>query len=142
MTKLFRVYTHTLGDESITERLVAADSKKEAEANALDNVKAQNLGKGNTSQASSKGNTTVLSSRECGKHGVLATNRIPVASLALMASSLFATEHAALNSTVLKDFQSDMRNLAGMPEDASLEEVTTVLTAMLSAEAEQEPACQ
>lgn len=82
--ELWRVYTHTKGDESVTERLVSAKNAKEAEANALSNVKAQNLGKGDTSQEESIANTTVLTVKKAGKNGVLTVNRFPVAAVEAM----------------------------------------------------------
>lgn len=76
---LWRVYTQTEGDESVTERLVCAKDKKEAADKAINNVKAQNLGRGDTSQQQSKFNTSVLAVKKCGKDGVLCTSRFPVA---------------------------------------------------------------
>lgn len=81
---LWRVYTQTEGDESVTERLVAAKDKKEAGEKALNNVKAQNLGKGDTSQQQSKFNTTVLAVKKAGKDGVLCTTRFPTSVLNAM----------------------------------------------------------
>lgn len=127
--KLFRVYTHTLGDKSITERLVAAATEAEARISALANVKAQNLGKGCTSQEDSQNNTTILSVKECGRDGVLATNRIPVASI----ESIFAAL-SAHDAQTTADFQDDMRKLAGLPDGSPLEEVTVVLSTMVAPE--------
>lgn len=79
--ELWRVYTKTEGDESMTERLVSAKDKKEAREKALENVKAQNLGKGENSQAASQANTTVLAVKKAGKNGVLCTSRIPLSVL-------------------------------------------------------------
>jgi len=76
---LYRVYTHTEGDESVSERVVEANSAKDAHAKAIANVKDQNLGKGGTTQAEAQANTRVLAVKKCGKNGVLTINRFPLA---------------------------------------------------------------
>ncbi len=76
---LYRVYTHTEGDESVSERLVEAASVGEAESKAIGNVKDQNPGKPGKSQAESQAGTRVLAVKRCGKNGVLTINRFPLA---------------------------------------------------------------
>lgn len=76
---LYRVYTHTEGDESVSERLVEAESVREASDKAIGNVKDQNLGKPGKTQAESQANTRVLAVKKCGKNGVLTINRFPLA---------------------------------------------------------------
>jgi hypothetical protein len=75
---LYRVFTHTKGDESVSERVVEAGSEDEARNKAIANVKAQNLGKGEKTQPEAQGDTEVLSVHLCGKNGVLTINRIPL----------------------------------------------------------------
>ncbi len=130
MTKLFRVFTHTTGDESVTERLVSAANSEEASANALANVKAQNLGKGTISQSESQDNTTILSVKECGKNGVLAINRIPFSSIASIVSALGVSRFTPTPAAE-KDFKTDILKLAGLPEESSMEEAVTILTAIV-----------
>ena len=76
---LYRVYTHTEGDESVSERLVEADSAKEAREKAIGNVKDQNPGKPGKTQAESQADTRVLAVKKAGKNGVLTINRFPLA---------------------------------------------------------------
>ncbi len=76
---LYRVYTHTAGDESVSERLVEADSAKDARDKAVANVKDQNQGKGGKTQAEAQAETRVLAVKKCGKNGVLTINRFPLA---------------------------------------------------------------
>lgn len=76
---LYRVYTHTTGDESVSERLVEADSANDARDKAIANVKDQNQGKGGKTQAEAQADTRVLAVKKCGKNGVLTINRFPLA---------------------------------------------------------------
>ena len=76
---LYRVYTHTEGDESVSERIVEANSAKEAQEKAIGNVKDQNPGKPGKSQAESQADTRVLAVKKAGKNGVLTINRFPLA---------------------------------------------------------------
>jgi hypothetical protein len=76
---LYRVFTHTEGDKSVSERLVEAGSKTEAREKAIANVKDQNPGKGNKTQEEAQADTRVLAVRKCGKKGVLTINRFPIA---------------------------------------------------------------
>jgi hypothetical protein len=78
-TQLWRVFTYTEGDESVSERIVAAPTAKEAKLLAVMNVKAQNLGKGHNTEAEARANTRILAAKKCGKDGVLTINRFPVA---------------------------------------------------------------
>ncbi len=138
MSKLYRVFTHTSGDESITERLVSADSVDEAEAKAIGNVKAQNLGKGDTAQATSQANTTILSVKECGKQGVLAINRLPLTSISAIAGALQVPVTPPAAPSIpqeWQDFKNDILNLADLGDNGTFEEAIVILTAKLSAEA-------
>lgn len=76
---LYRVYTQTVGDKSVSERIVEANSIGEARDKAVGNVKGQNPGKGDKSQAESQADTRVLAAKRCGKNGVLTINRFPLA---------------------------------------------------------------
>ena len=76
---LYRVYTHTEGDESVSERVVEAGSIIEASNKAIANVKDQNPGKGVKTQAEAQADTRVLAVKKCGKNGVLTINRFPLA---------------------------------------------------------------
>lgn len=126
--KLYRVYTHTQGDESITERLVSATGADDAQSKALTNVKAQNVGKGRTDQEDSQNNTTILSIKECGRNGVLCTNRFPLSSLSNIYNSLSSS---GTISEEVKDFRKDINQLLGLNEDASMEESVKVLEAIV-----------
>lgn len=123
--KLFRVYTHTSGDESITERLVGAVDEAEASKLAILNVKAQNLGKGLKDESLSRENTSILSVKECGKGGVLCTNRFPIKAI----SELFN----GLNPTLLElqDHKSDILRIAGIPEDSTLDEAVITIQSII-----------
>ena len=76
---LYRVYTQTEGDESVSERLVEADCIEEARCKAVGNVKGQNTGKPGKTQAESQAGTRILAVKKCGKNGVLTINRFPLA---------------------------------------------------------------
>jgi hypothetical protein len=78
-TQLWRVHTYTDDDESVSERIVAAATEKEARELAVLNVKAQNMGKGNKSTEESRAGTHVLSAKKCGNKGVMVINGFPVA---------------------------------------------------------------
>lgn len=126
MTLLFRVFTHTSGDESITERIVAAENAQDAQVHALKNVKAQNLGKGLTAQAESQRNTTILSVKECGKNGVLCTGRMPLTSLSAITGAMNLGQPTQAD----RDLRADVVRLAGLPEGSDTEEALLILEAM------------
>lgn len=124
--ELWRVYTHTAGDESVTERLVAATTDEEAKKKAKLNVKSQNLGKGDKSVEQSRNDTKVLFAKKCGKDGVIMMNRIPLAVVeGLMGHSTGEVEQ-------LNDFYHDMCKLVEIDPGATTpEEVTTILGEMV-----------
>lgn len=80
--RLYRVWRHTKGDESMHEIVVLACSTKEAEVNALDHVKATNQGKGSRSKAASESLTTVLSVKPVRHKRCLEIAQVPVAAIA------------------------------------------------------------
>ena len=126
MARLFRVFTATEGDTSITERLVCADDDAGARVAAIANVKSQNPTKGDTKPKTSKENTTILSVKECGKHGVLVINRIPLSSLSAIHDAL---THSA--TPTLSDHLADILRLADLPEGSTLEEAIQIIEAKL-----------
>lgn len=75
--RLFRVYIHTSGDESIHELVVTADSQAQAEARALDHVKAGNQGKGKRTKAQSKKLTKILNIKKTSRPLCLEIHSIP-----------------------------------------------------------------
>ena len=77
--RLFRVYLHTEGDESVHELIVTAEDREQAEARALDHVKAGNLGKGKRTQKESKNLTTILAIKKTSKPHCLEIHSIPAA---------------------------------------------------------------
>ena len=79
--RLFRVWRHTEGDESMHEIVVVASSPEEAKANALAHVKATNLGKSGRTQAESKALTKVLSVKRVGHKTCLEISQVPVAAI-------------------------------------------------------------
>jgi len=122
--QLWRVYSHTDGDESVSERIVTAASSVEAEKKAILNIGAQNIGKGLTDQATSQKNTHILCCKKAGKDGVLTINRIPVA--AIQAMKGYDPEVQGL-----RDFLFDMGKIAGIePHDATVEEVAQIIEEM------------
>ena len=60
---LYRVYTHTAGDESVSERVVEADSANHARDKAIANVKDQNQGKGGKTQAEAQAAANAVRAR-------------------------------------------------------------------------------
>lgn len=86
-SRLYRVWMHTLGDESIHELIVTAANAAEAEARARDHVKASNLGKGNRATATSRALSRVLSVKATTKPYCLEIHQIPVAAARAIASS-------------------------------------------------------
>lgn len=122
----------TVGDESVTERIVIAKDSKEASVSAIANVGAQNLGKGLTPTSESRANTTVLAVKEAGKEGVLVINRFPVTALKIIASNMYGPTNIEQE---FLDHKTDLLDLAGLPEGSSIEEAILVLSTMLSNEA-------
>lgn len=78
MPRLFRVWRHTEGDESMHEIIVIASSAKEAEENALSHVKASNQGKGGRSKATSASLTRILSVKPVRQKLCLEISKVPV----------------------------------------------------------------
>ncbi len=79
MEKLFRVYLHTQGDESVREFVVTASSEKQAKERALDHVKAANQGKGARSKTTSESLTDILAVRPTSRPHCLMIHSIPLA---------------------------------------------------------------
>lgn len=79
--RLYRVWRHTEGDESMHEIVVLAASPEEAEANALSHVKATNQGKGSRSKKTSENLTQVLSVKRVGHKSCLEISQVPVAAI-------------------------------------------------------------
>lgn len=123
MSKLFRVYTLTEGDHSVSERFVSADTEASARHQALLNVKAQNTGKGLKASGESKAQTRILSCSEAGVNGVVTTHRIPVRAWVEARASMSVSQ-------VLADLQNDVLNLAGLPSGSSSEEALQILEVM------------
>ena len=126
--KLYRVYTLTQGDTAVTERLVAADDDKQAAAQAVGNVKAQNPTKGLTSVSESQANTVVLSVREAGSDGVLCVSRIPVNAIEVIAHAI---NPKLADCQALLDQADDILRLADLPPGEKLAEAITILEARL-----------
>jgi hypothetical protein len=79
--RLYRVWRHTEGDESIHEIVVLASSSDEAEEKALAHVKATNKGKGTRSKETSEDLTRVLSVKRVGHKSCLEISQVPVAAI-------------------------------------------------------------
>jgi hypothetical protein len=79
--RLYRVWRHTKGDESMHEIVVVASSPEEAKSNALAHVKATNLGKSGRTQDESKALTKVLSVKRVGHKTCLEISKVPVAAI-------------------------------------------------------------
>lgn len=77
MERLFRVYVHTRGDESVRELVVTASSEKQARERALDHVKAANQGKGDRSKVESERLTEILAVRPTSRPHCLMIHSIP-----------------------------------------------------------------
>ncbi len=75
---VYKVYLHTEEDPHVSEVVVAAENKAEAEKKAIQHVKKNNPHKGTKSPAQSKKDTTVLDSRLTGKDGCIVIHRIPL----------------------------------------------------------------
>jgi hypothetical protein len=79
--RLFRVWRHTEGDESMHEIVVVASSPEEAKENALAHVKATNPGKPGRTQEESKALTKVLSVKPVRHKTCLEISQVPVAAI-------------------------------------------------------------
>lgn len=79
--RLYRVWRHTEGDESMHEIIVVATSPEEAKENALGHVKATNPGKPGRTQEESKALTKVLSVKRVGHKTCLEFSKVPVAAI-------------------------------------------------------------
>lgn len=79
MEKLFRVYVHTKGDESVRELIVTASSEKQTRERALDHVKAANQGKGGRTKTQSENLTDILAVRPTSRPHCLMIHSIPAA---------------------------------------------------------------
>lgn len=79
MERLFRVYIHTQGDESVRELVVTASDEKQARERALDHVKAANQGKGDRTKAQSEVLTEILVVRPTSRPHCLMIHSIPAA---------------------------------------------------------------
>lgn len=79
--RLYRVWRHTEGDESMHEFVVIASSPEEAKANALDHVKATNQGKPGRSKEESEALTKVVSVKRVGHKKCLQISTVPVAAI-------------------------------------------------------------
>lgn len=75
---VYKVYLHTEEDPHVSEIVVAADTKQDAEKKAVQHVKKSNPHKGNKTPEQSKKGTTVLCSKLTGKDGCIVIHRIPV----------------------------------------------------------------
>lgn len=75
--EVYKVYIHTEDDPHVSEMVVAANSKKEAESRALEHVKKANPHKGYRAPEESKDLTRVLFSKKAGTSGCLVIHRVP-----------------------------------------------------------------
>jgi hypothetical protein len=76
--EVFKVYLHTADDPHVSEIVVAAASRKEAEARALGHVKKSNPHKGDRTPEESQDLSKVLFSKKAGTNGCLVIHRIPL----------------------------------------------------------------
>lgn len=79
--RLYRVWRHTVGDESMHEIVVLASTSEEAKENALAHVKATNQGKGTRTKETSKKLTQVVSVKRVGHKTCLEISQVPVAAI-------------------------------------------------------------
>jgi hypothetical protein len=75
---VYKVYLHTQGDPHVSEIVVAASSKKEAEARAFEHVKKSNPHKGDRTREEAKGLSRVLFVKKAGTNGCLVIHRVPL----------------------------------------------------------------
>ena len=85
--RLYRVWRHTTGDESMHEIIVLADSPADATAKAVAHVKATNPGKGTRPKATSERLTTVLSVKKVVHKNCLEISQVPVAAIRAIRAS-------------------------------------------------------
>lgn len=76
--EIYKVYVHTQSDPHVSEMVVAAASKKEAEERALQHVKKANPYKGNRAPGESKSLSRVLYVKKAGTNGCLVIHRVPL----------------------------------------------------------------
>lgn len=76
--EVYKVYLHTEDDPHVSEMVVAASSKKEAESRALEHVKRSNPHKGDRTPEESKDLTKVLFVKRAGTSGCLVIHRVPL----------------------------------------------------------------
>lgn len=76
--EVYKVYIHTEDDPHVSEMVVAASSKKEAETRALEHVKRSNPHKGYRTTEESKDLTKVLYAKKAGTNGCLVIHRVPL----------------------------------------------------------------
>lgn len=76
--EVYKVYLHTKDDPHVSEMVVAASSKKEAESRALEHVKRSNPHKGDRTPEESKDLTKVLFVKRAGTNGCLVIHRVPL----------------------------------------------------------------
>lgn len=79
--RLYRVWRHTEGDESMHEIIVVASSAADAEAKAKAHVKATNPGSGTRSKATSESLTKILSVKRVVHKHCLEITSVPVAAI-------------------------------------------------------------
>ena len=79
--RLYRVWRHTEGDESMHEIVVVASSPEEAKETALAHVGATNKGKRGRTQEESQELTRVLSVKRVGHKSCLEISQVPVAAI-------------------------------------------------------------
>ncbi len=76
--EVYKVYVHTEDDPHVSEMVVAASSKKEAEERALEHVKKSNPHKGYRAPEESKDLSKVLYVKRAGTNGCLVIHRVPL----------------------------------------------------------------
>lgn len=76
--EVYKVYLHTKDDPHVSEMVVAAASKKEAESRALEHVKKSNPYKGDRTPEESKDLSRVLFVKKAGTNGCLVIHRVPL----------------------------------------------------------------
>lgn len=76
--EVYKVYLHTKDDPHVSEMVVAASSKKDAEFRALEHVKRSNPHKGDRTPEESKDLTRILFVKKAGTNGCLVIHRVPL----------------------------------------------------------------
>lgn len=100
--RLYRVWRHTKGDESMHEIIVLANSPTDAEVKALAHVKATNPGKGTRPKATSEKLTTVLSVKRVVHKNCLEISQVPVAAIHAIPRSTVPKAKAAKPAASIK----------------------------------------